>query len=293
MSIKRITIIGLGLIGGSLGLALKKARGAQIEVTGCARRDEVAEKAIEHGAVDRTESRPGKAVAEAELVIVATPVMAIKDAFEQISAHLSPGAIVSDVGSTKAQIMKWAQESLPQTINFIGGHPMTGKETAGIDEAEAGLFEGCIYCLTPSRHASPQALKSMEEMIGWIGARPLLIEAEPHDELVAGISHLPLVLSSTLVATLAENNQWPDMSKLAASGYGDTTRLASGDPELYCGICLTNRQAIVEWVDRYIQRLKECRQLITENEEGLKEFFQQARESRENWLKNEGSQFKK
>jgi len=291
MSIKRITIIGLGLIGGSLGLALKKAKGAEVEVTGCARRLKVSKKAIERGIVDRAEAQLGEAVSSADIVIVATPVMAIKDIFQQIAGHLSPNAIVSDVGSTKSQIMHWAEEYLPSTASFIGGHPMTGKETAGIDEAEADLFDDCVYCLTPSQSAKKEALKAMEELLEWIGARPFLIEAEQHDELVAGISHLPLILSSSLVSALSQSEQWPQMSELAASGYRDVTRLASGNPELHRGICATNRKAIAEWIDRYIEHLKEYQHLVLEDDQKLEESLGKAREVRENWLQNDGRRF--
>ncbi len=293
MNTKRITIIGLGLIGGSLALALKKNRGAEVEITGCARRPEVAEKAIECGAVDKTEEQSEKAVSGADIVIVATPIMVMKDIFRQIADHLPPNVIVSDVGSTKAQVMQWAEDNLPSTISFIGGHPMTGKETAGIDEAETDLFKGSAYCLIPSRNASAGALTVMEELVGWVGAKSVSIEAEPHDELVAGISHLPLILSSTLVSALARSDQWPDMSKLAASGYRDATRLASGDTEIQLGICVTNRQAIAEWIDRYIEHLKDFRGLILEDDRKLEKALREAREVRENWLKNEGLRFNK
>jgi prephenate dehydrogenase len=293
MNTKRITIIGLGLIGGSLGLALKKAGGTEIEIVGCARRLKVAKKAIECGAVDRAEAQLGEAVSGADIVIVATPVMAIKDIFQQIAGHLPPNVIVSDVGSTKSQVMQWAEDYLPSTVSFVGGHPMTGKETAGLDEAEADLFADCIYCLTPSQSASEEASKAMEEVLGWIGASPLFIQAEQHDELVAGISHLPLILSSTLVSTLARNEQWAQMSKLAASGYRDVTRLASGSPELHRGICATNRKAIAEWIDRYIEHLKEYRHLILNDDQKLEEALREAREARGNWLKNEGRRFNK
>ncbi len=291
---KRITIIGLGLIGGSLGLALKKAKGAAVEITGCARREEVGKQAIKRKAIDMAEPQIKKAVSGADIVMIATPITTIKDIFREMADHLAPNTIVTDVGSTKSQVMQWAEEYLPQTINFIGGHPMTGKETAGIDEAEAGLFKGSAYCLIPSPHSNADALKSMEELVGWIGARAVSIEAQPHDELVAGISHLPLIISSTLVAALAESGRWPDMSKLAASGYRDVTRLASGDAEIQMGICATNRQPIVDWIDRFIKRLEESRNLIRQSDDDqLRAFFEQARAAREKWLKNEGARFLK
>jgi prephenate dehydrogenase len=293
MAKRKIAIIGLGLIGGSLALALKRARGDDLEIIGFARRPEVAAEAIRRGAVDRAEPQMSRAVANADIVIVATPVLAIKGVFSRIARHLQPNAIVSDVGSTKTQVMQWAKEVLPQTVSFIGGHPMTGKETTGLDEAESGLFEDCAYCLTPSQDASKQATKAMEELVRWIGARPLFIEAEQHDKLVAGISHLPLVLSSALVSTLAQNESWAKMSGLAATGYRDMTRLASGSPELSYGICLTNQEAICNWLDRYIEELKEYRRLIVEGDSGLEELLRESQKIRQKWLEEEGNRFKR
>ncbi len=291
MNVERITVIGLGLIGGSLGMALKRSLGEKAEITGCARRTEVAERAIQLGAVDRTEARLEKAVVDSNIVIVATPVMSVRGVFQQIADHLPQNAIVSDVGSTKHEIMQWAQNILPSTIDFIGGHPMTGKETSGIDAAEADLFNGRIYCLTPSGKAARESVNAMERLVKSIGASPVFIDPAQHDRLVAGISHLPLLLSSALVSMLADSGHWSNMSKLAASGYRDTTRLASGNPDLHMGICTTNRQAIIEWMDRYIDQLRECRRLIAEDEEALREFFITAEQIRKDWLHNDGQRF--
>ena len=290
MTIKRITIIGLGLIGGSLGLALKQAKGKELEIIGYARKPEVAAEAVKRGAVDRTESQLTQAVSDADIVVIATPVTAIKDILENISSHVSQNAIVTDVGSTKAQVMHWAKEYLP-TATFIGGHPMTGKETSGLNDAEAGLFNGCIYCLTPAENVSKEASQTIEEMIKLIGANPLFVDIQKHDELVAGISHLPLILSSALVSSLAQNPLWPEMSKLAASGYRDVTRLASGNPDLHRGICATNRQAIVEWINRYIESLKEYRDYVAEDDEKLRQSFSEAQMIRQKWLKTDGYRF--
>ena len=130
--------------------------------------------------------------------------------------------IVTDTGSTKAQVMEWAQEYLPPTVNFIGGHPMTGKETSGLSEAEAGLFEDCVYCLTPTPNTKENASESMVQLVEWVGAKPLFIDTQRHDELVGGVSHLPILLSAALVSTLAQSALWPQMSKLAATGYRDS-----------------------------------------------------------------------
>ena len=293
MSKKRIAIIGLGLIGGSLGLALKRAVAADFEVVGFARRPEVASYALSRGAVDKTEAQLTDAVSEADIVIVATPLMTFEDIFAEIAGSLKKGAIVSDVGSTKSEVMRWALNFLPSSVNFIGGHPMTGKETSGFGEAEAGLFDGCVYCLVPSEGVDAESLKVMEDMVKLVGARPFVVDAARHDEMVAGISHLPLLISSSLVSALFEDELWPEMARLASTGFRDITRLASGSPELHHGICATNQRAIVSWLDKYIENLKKYRQLIFENDQELQKSLAHARDARQKWLENEGRRFNK
>ena len=288
---KRIAIVGLGLIGGSLGLALKRSQGGELEIVGFARRPEVAAEAVKRGAVDQTVSELDQAVSGADIVIVATPIMAIREVLENISDHLLSNAIVSDVGSTKAQVVEWAKVYLPPEGRFVGGHPMTGKETSGFDEAQADLFENSVYCLTPTDNTDREALAEMWELVEKMDARPFLIDPVQHDEMVAGISHLPLLLSSALVSTLSEDELWGRMAELAGGGFRDMTRLAAGSPEMYYGICATNRQAIVDWIDRYIEHLQEYRRLVLDDDEELQKSLMNAREVRRNWLQKEGRRF--
>ncbi|MCL0064345.1 3-phosphoshikimate 1-carboxyvinyltransferase [Dehalococcoidia bacterium] len=289
--VERIAVVGLGLIGGSLGLALKQAKGDELEIIGFARRPETASEAVRRGVVDGTEAQLARAVSRADVVVIATPVLTIKDILRDIAGHLSPNSIVTDTGSTKVQVMKWAREYLPSTVRFVGGHPMTGKETTGLEEAEPGLFQDCVYCLT--QESDQEASRAIQEIVEWVGARPLFISAEEHDELVAGISHLPILLSSALVSVLARSPLWPQMAKLAATGYRDSTRLASGSPELNYGICSTNQRAIIAWIDRYIEELNEYRHLVLEGEQELEKSFLKTREMRQRWLENVGRRFKK
>ncbi len=289
---KRIAIIGLGLIGGSLGLALKRAMRDRIEIVGFTRRTETAAKAERIGAVDRAEGALGSAVREADIVFLATPVMAMEGLLRDMAPDLSPGTLVSDVGSTKARIIEWARKHLPPETVFIGGHPMTGKESSGIEQADAALFTDAVYCLTPSANADRAALESLEALIRVIGARPLVLDPALHDRLVGGVSHLPLLLSVALTGTLGHSPLWSEMAALAATGYRDTTRLASGDPELHYGICATNREAIVEWLDRYLEQLSDLRRRLRDDPESLLEALRDAREIREQWLRGEGRRFR-
>ncbi len=280
----RVAIIGLGLIGGSIGLALKQANWREAEIVGYVRRQEVGALALKLGAVDKLAPSLKETVEAADLVIVATPVLTVKDIFLQIAGHLSPSSIVTDVASTKVQVMRWAEEILPLGISFVGGHPMAGKEISGIIAAQADLFHHCTYCLTPSQKATPEAVQTVTDMVMKLGAIPLTIGAQEHDNLVAGISHLPMLLSVVLVLATTGSPSWQLMAQLAASGYRDTTRLASGNPEVNAHICLSNPDAIISWIDIFIEELTRLRGLIAVGNKEIEKALAIARAKREEWL---------
>jgi prephenate dehydrogenase len=221
----------------------------------------------------------------AEIIVIATPVLTIKDVFTSIAKDLPKGAIITDVASTKVDVMNWAEKYLPAKACFVGGHPMAGKEVSGIAASDVNLFRGCTYCLVPGKNFNAESRKKMEDMVKVIGARPFYIEAQEHDTLVAGISHLPHLVSVALVNATANDANWAAMAKLAASGYRDTTRLASGDPRMSRDICLTNKKPILEAIDNYIRSLNELRRLISDGDQKIEEYFIQAREAREGWLR--------
>ncbi len=281
---KRIAIIGLGLIGGSIGLALKQTVLEEAEIVGYVRRPEAANKVLKLGAVDTLRESLASTVDKADLIILATPVMAMKEILAQIGPHLSRGSTVTDTASTKVEVMEWAEDYLPPTVNFIGGHPMAGKELPGIEAAEANLFQGCTYCLTPGQNASPDSIELVVGLVSKIGANPLFTNASEHDNFVAGVSHLPFVLSSALVMTTTQNPFWPKMSRLAATGYRDLTRLASQHPRMNYDICLTNRGNILNWIDEFIKELSQFRRLIAADSSKLEDAFIQARQARQAWL---------
>ena len=281
-----VTIIGLGLIGGSIGLALRQGKKPGWEVVGYSRRQETVANALSSGAIERGETSLKDAVKQADFVIIATPVLTIKEIFSEIAPHLSSGCIITDTASTKVQVVKWAGEILPPKVDFIGGHPMAGRETYGIQAAEAELFRRCTYCLTPSEKASPKSIDTVTGMVKKLGAIPLFIDAQEHDNLVAGISHLPVLLSAALVSLTTKNPSWSEMSKLAASGYYDLTRLASGNPEVNAHICLSNQEAIVNWIDKFSQELERYRQLVAEGDKRLEQTFTEANKARQEWLNN-------
>ena len=281
-----VTIIGLGLIGGSIGLALRQGKKSGWEIVGYSRRQETVAKALNLGAIERGATNLKDAVKQAEFVIIATPVLTVKDIFSAIAPHLLSGCVVTDTASTKVQVMRWAKEILPITVDFVGGHPMTGKETYGIQAATAKLFRGCTYCLTSSEKASPKSIDKVIGMVKKLGAIPFFIDAQEHDNLVAGISHLPMLLSAALVSLTTKNPSWSKMSKLAASGYYDLSRLASGNPEVNAHICLSNREAIVNWIDKFSQELERYRQLVAKEDKRLELALIEANKARQEWLNN-------
>ena len=280
----RVALVGLGLIGGSIGLSLKRLSKSGFDIVGYVRRPEVAAVALSSGVVDKTQTSLAETVQGAELVIIATPVLTIKEILSQIAGQLPDGCVVTDTASTKFQVMKWAEKLLPPTVDFIGGHPMAGKETYGVQAAEADLFQGCTYCLTPSEKASAKSIDKVTSVVKKLGAIPFFIAAQEHDRLVAGVSHLPMLLSAALVSVTTENPSWHKMSKVAASGYHDLTRLASGNPEVNAHICLSNQEAILQWIDKFSQELERYRQLVTTGDKRLGQALTDANKARQEWL---------
>ena len=272
------------MIGGSIGLALKRAGSDGVELVGYARRPETADRALQLGAIDRVEGSLASAVDKAALVILAIPTMSVKEILSQIGSHLPAGSVVTDVASTKVQVMQWAEESLPPGVSFVGGHPMAGKELSGIEVADADLFRGCTYCIVPGRGASDDAVQTIVDLVQKVGARHVFVNAAEHDQFVAGISHLPLILASALVMSTTRSPQWSKMSEVAATGYQGATRLASQHPRMNRDICLTNGENIVSWIDDFAKELQRFRGLIAEGDLGLEQAFDRARQARNAWI---------
>lgn len=282
---KRITIIGTGLIGGSLGLAIKAAGIEGLEVVGHDRDRGSANQAQKLGAIDRAEHNLPRAVEGAGMVIIATRVLSVREVMQQIAPDLAEGAVVTDTASTKAAVMQWAHDVLPDSVSFVGGHPMAGKETAGVQAAEAGLFRAKPYCICPSVNASDVAIKSVLSIVSLAGAEPVFIDPAEHDQYAAAVSHLPIMLSTALFALLRESPAWPDMAVMASSGFRDVTRLASGDPIMSHDIWVTNREAVIHWLERLEGRLQHFRSLLQDaKDEALLELFMRAQFEREEFL---------
>jgi len=281
---KRISIIGLGMIGGSLAMALKRCAACDMEIVGYARRVETAQEALRLGAVDRVVDTLRDAVEGAAIVVLTTPVVAMQELFKEIRKHLAPGTIVTDVGSTKVDVQRWAKLHLGPNVTFIGGHPMAGSAAAGIGGAKPDLFDDTVFCVVVEEATPEPARAALKQLVEWIGARPLVMTAEQHDQYVAGVSHLPVVLASALVTAAATHEQWPSMSQLAAQGFREMTRMAAGSAEVRRSLCSTNQQAIADWIDRYIQILHDYRTHILQDDSGLLDLFENARLARRHWV---------
>ncbi|HET8944178.1 MAG TPA: prephenate dehydrogenase/arogenate dehydrogenase family protein [Dehalococcoidia bacterium] len=284
---KRITIIGLGLIGGSIGLALKKAGLPGVQIVGHDREHGTEAVAERMGAIDKGEHNLPRAVEGAPLVIIATPVLSVREVMQQIAGHLAEGAVVTDTASTKAHVMKWARELLPAHVSFVGGHPMAGKENQGIVNAEADLFRYKAYCICPSVAASEGAVKSVVGLAQLLAAEPLFIDPDEHDVYAAAVSHLPLMVASALFNVLRTSPSWPDMSLMASSGLKDTTRLASGDPRMAHDIWVTNREAVIHWLERMEGELRRFRDILQDSrDQELLETFAKTQLDRDTLMKN-------
>lgn len=290
---QRVAVIGLGLIGGSIGLGLKawsvqesKGSGQALEVIGFDTDLEQQHYAKKISAVDRAEWELAKAVRDADIVVISTPVRAIKDVFTDIAPLLTSGAVVTDVGSTKAQVLEWAGELLPRTVSFVGGHPMAGSALS-IEAAEAGLFKGATWCVTPSVHATDEAVRNVLGMITALDADPYFVDPVEHDAYVAGISHLPFVLAATLMNSLSGDTSWRDMKTLTAGGFRDMTRLAGGSPTMHRDIVITNRAPITRWVDTVLADLSAFRETLNGDDEtvatAMTAYFERARDARAEW----------
>jgi len=284
-----VAVIGLGLMGASLCIDLKK-RNLCREVRGVTRNFSTILRAFHEDAVDLATTDLNSGVAGADVVILSTPVRAVVKMLETLSPILWPGTVVMDMGSTKAEICA-AMDRLPPRIKPIGGHPMTGKETAGYASAEGGLYEGAPWVLTPLPRTTKETIELASELAEAIGAIPITMEPVRHDRLVAAISHLPFLLASALVHTVSDSGEedaavW----ELAAGGFRDTSRVAASDTQMFLDILVTNREAVLEQMDILGGHLKELRTLLADNnEDSLRSKLTCSQNTRAEWQQKKGS----
>lgn len=255
----KITIIGVGLIGGSIGLAVKEKKLAG-RVIGVCRHQQSLEKAKEKGLIDEGTLDCPAAVKDADLVILAAPVLQIIDTAKEIMPVLKKGCLITDAGSTKAEIVRQIEGILPQGVYFVGAHPVAGSEKRGADFARGGLFDHSLCILTRTAKTNRAALEQISRFWQRLGCRTIALSPREHDRHLAWISHLPHLVAAQLVKTAK------DSLPFAAGGFADTTRIAASDPQVWMDIFFTNKRFIIQAVDKYIKNLKLVRQMIQEDE---------------------------
>jgi len=274
---KKITIIGVGLIGGSLGLALKK-KNPKFKISGIDKL-EIIEKAIARGAIDEGTINLENGTKEADIIILATPVKTIIDLLPRISPFIKKGCIVTDTGSTKGQIVETAEKILSKEVYFIGGHPIAGSEKYGIDSADPHLFQDKTYILTPTKDTNLLALKKIFLLIKIINAKRLILDPLEHDRIVGAVSHLPQIMAVSLTNMIGELGQQENNDnyfKTIGEGFKDMTRIASSPYKMWEDICETNQENILEMIQEFRNYLRIIEDKLKNNPGNLKEEFQKA-----------------
>ena len=281
-----IAIVGTGLMGTSLALAIKNSN-LEVDVVGTDYDSSARSGAQKSGGFTKVESRLSNAVIGADVVVFATPVMAMREMMESAANDFQEGCVVTDIGSSKRAVLEWAAEVLPKHVNFVGGHPMAGREKSGPQNADPTMFKGKPYCIIPSAAAERSAVSSVTTLAESIGAKPFFIGADDHDSFVAAASHLPFMMSVALMNCTSSSPNWEDIGPLASTGFGDLSRLASGDPTMHRDICMTNAEPIAAWIDSYIRELYDLRNMLTKeggpDADAMQSMFSEALDSRARW----------
>jgi len=282
MKFRRLCIIGVGLIGGSLARALRRSRDCG-EIVGVGRNADNLRRAVELGVIDRYETDPARGVEDADRVVLAVPLGAMEPVLNAIAPHLAPDVVVTDAGSAKAWVLEAVRAvfgSVPPF--FVPGHPIAGTEKSGVEAALPELFEGRRVILTPEPETDPQAVQVVGEMWEACGARVTRMSAAHHDEVLAATSHLPHVLAFTLVDSLAAMGEREEIFQYAAGGFRDFTRIASSDPVMWRDICMANRDDLLALIECYLNDLGVVTDLINTGDwDGLLAVFQRAKAARD------------
>jgi len=252
----KVTIVGVGLIGGSVGLALKKRRLAK-KIVGAARHASTLTTALKMGAIDEGTQDVREAAKDADLILFATPVASIPKLIEICLPKIKRGALLSDVGSTKEEITRKIEKILPQGIHFVGAHPLAGSEKNGVEYARADLFRGSLCLLAKTKKTRPQGLRKLAKLWQALGARTAVVSCKAHDRILSQISHLPHLAAVALIDAADKNS-----IKFAASGFKDATRIAAGEPVMWRDICITNKKEILHSIDKYIRAMSKLRTAV-------------------------------
>ena len=280
---ERITIVGLGPIGTSVGLGLKKANLTNAEIIGTARERRNASNANKIGAVDRTYAGLGAAVEGANLVILDADMGETEELLKTMGQRLNPGTVITDLGVMKSRVVAWAEEYVKDDVHFIPGRPLPKKPIAKIEDADGDAFQDCRYCIVPPVSAPEAAVKTVVGLADALGAKPFFMDALEHDSFAAGTSYLPVVLSAALVTATTSSESWREMHRLVSTEWETMSRLASENPEDNHAIARANPDLLAQWIDKLIAELQAYRTQITEDSEDLRHVFIEAWEARARW----------
>ncbi|MBF0471897.1 MAG: prephenate dehydrogenase/arogenate dehydrogenase family protein [Gammaproteobacteria bacterium] len=293
MAVIRISILGVGLIGGSFARSLKRTATAtdSFEITGYGRRRELLDRALELGVIDRGETDLARAVAAADVVVLGVPVGAVAELLRQLRPLLTPEMVITDVGSTKGSVVAAAEEvfgAIPP--RFIPGHPIAGTEKSGVEAALDDLFVQRRVILTPVEGSDPHALTTVRQLWQQCGAEVVEMSVRQHDEVLAATSHLPHMLAYTLVDTLSRMEEHDDIFRFAAGGFRDFTRIASSNPRMWHDICLNNRAALLKTLEQFGTELERLQEAIRVGDSDvLLRTFTEAKQARDRYATKESS----
>ncbi|QWV94402.1 prephenate dehydrogenase/arogenate dehydrogenase family protein [Geomonas oryzisoli] len=279
---KKMAVIGVGLIGGSLARVLRE-KGAVGEVVGVGRGEANLKRGVELGVLDSYTTDAREGVAGADLVFVATPVCTIPKVVAEIAPFLAPGCIVTDGGSVKETVVTACEPLMPAGTFFVGGHPIAGTEHSGVEASFSTLYMGRRCIVTPTASTDPAALEKVVELWKLAGSTVPLMDPVQHDRVVAAISHLPHMVAYSLVNAVDGYDRFGgDLLSFSAGGFRDFTRIASSDPVMWRDIALTNREAILEMMDFFSVYLEKLRGLVAEGDaDGLQAFFLNSKQKRD------------
>ncbi len=283
--INKITIIGVGLIGGSLARSLRKVID-KIEIVGCGRSEGNLKKAVELGVIDRYSQDLKNAIKDADIIFISTPMGAMKDIFTKINGAIEEKSIITDAGSTKNEVIKDFIEQCPTHIRqFVPGHPVAGTEHSGVESSVADLFERSKVIITPLEDTSKEAITLVKKMWEICGASVIRMNSLHHDQVLAATSHLPHLLAFGLVDALSKREESDEIFQYAAGGFKDFTRIASSNPKMWRDICLSNSEEIIKSLDEFSVKIKDISDFLTNKDaEKLLKIFSEAKIARDKFL---------
>ena len=285
MKFRRLAVIGVGLIGGSLARGLRKADMVE-EVVGCGRGKANLEKAVELGVVDRYSHDVAEAINDADLIFSAVPLGAMESTFAAMKGHLAEDAVITDGGSAKASVVEAVRNAFGELpTNFVPGHPIAGTENNGVEASFAELYQNRRTILTPLDDTDPTATSKVDLMWRACGAEVNYMTVEHHDEVLAATSHLPHMLAFGLVDTLARMKENDEIFRYAAGGFRDFTRIASSNPVMWRDICVSNRHALSRMLAAFADEMGDLAETIAEgNGDHLLEIFERAKAARDRYI---------